>query len=192
MDVEDLLNAARAGEGWAGLALVTQLMPTLLDYADAIADDLPVGQREQAVEVAVLRSVRNLERFDPDRASFPTWVRGTLRFALADIRRQTDGGSAEVLIDSLPLWLEAPVGDSQDERVADELVWPLLKLSIADQVLIQLHHFEKLTFEECAKRIGDVTTGACRVRYHRALKRLKAELATDPNFQHLAGEKNEQ
>lgn len=189
MDLDELLEAAREGEGWAGLAIVTQLMPTLLRYAEGIASDLSSADHEEAVERAIIRSVDSIERFDPTRATFPTWVRGYVRYAISDIRRAKGG---EVTLDEaeLPPWMDeigsgAPSGESSPP---EGLTWPLLELPVTDQVIIALRDFEQLTYQQCAEHIGGgVTEGACRVRHHRALGRLRAILESDPTYQHLTG-----
>jgi RNA polymerase sigma factor (sigma-70 family) len=188
MDVDELLKAAREGEGWAGLALVTLLMPTLLSYVHSIAEDLSTADQEDAVERAIVRSLQRIERYNPDRASFPTWVRGYVRYAIADIRR-AKGGEVELDETHLPPWLEVGDGEPSDESSPSEgLTWPLLELPTTDQVIIALRDFEGLSYADCARRIGgDVTEGACRVRHHRALGRLQVLLESDPNYEHLTG-----
>ena len=188
MNVDELLKAARSGESWAGLALVTLLMPTMLSYAQSIAGDLSAADQEDAVERAIVRSVDRIDRYNPERASFPTWVRGYVRYAIADIRR-AKGGDVELDEACLPPWLEAEDGEPSDESSPSEgLTWPLLELSITDQVIIALRDFEGLSYAECARRIGgNVTEGGCRVRHHRALSRLRALLQFDPNYEHLTG-----
>jgi RNA polymerase sigma factor (sigma-70 family) len=189
MDLDELLDAAREGESWAGLALVTQLMPTLLSYVKDIAGDLSTADQEDSIERAITRSIDSIERYDAQRASFPTWVRGYVRYAVADIRRAKGG---DVALDEahLPQWLEEvnsgePSGDSS---LPEGLTWPLLELPVTDQVIIALRDFEGLNYEQCARRIGGgVTEGACRVRHHRALGRLRAILEGDPTYQHLTG-----
>lgn len=187
MDLEELLKAARAGESWAGLALVTQLMPMLVKYVEGFASDLSQSEQEMAVETAILRSVKSIDRYDPERASFPTWVRGTVRFAVLDIRRKKDG-ITEVPLTAvhLPTWLEAPPNLAPDGELSEGVTWSLLELSVTDQVIIALRDFEELSYSECAARIGGgVTAAACRVRHHRALGRLRDVLASDPNYKHL-------
>jgi RNA polymerase sigma factor (sigma-70 family) len=187
MDYDDLLRAARAGESWAGPALVTALMPMLLRYVAEIGGDLAPADQEAVVERAVLRSVDQLERYDARRASFPTWVRGALRYAVADHRRA--GGSTEVLVGDLPDTVAPPPFEPRDDETDENLTWALLHLTMTDQVIIALRDFEGLTYAQCADRIGGgVSEGACRVRHHRALRRLRDVLATDPNYQHLLGD----
>jgi len=184
MDLEKLLTALRDGEDWAGPALVTLLMPMLLRYVEEIGSDMSQSEREEAVESAVLRSVDRIEQYNPDQASFPSWVRGFLRYAVADCRRKK-GGIAEVPLDeALDLVSEDPAESVDTDEATHGLVWPLLQLDVTDQVIIALRDFEGLTYAQCAERIGGgVTEGACRVRHFRALKRLRDLLALDPKYQ---------
>lgn len=182
--LDRLLAAARDGEDWAGPALVTFLLPMLMGYVKEIGSDLSPTDQELAVERAILRSVDRIERFDPSRSQFTTWVRGALRFAVLDIREK--GGP--LLVDELPYWLETPSPEPSSDQASQEVLsWSLLQLSVADQIIISLRDFENLTYEQCAERIGGgVSAGACRVRHFRALKRLKETLLTMPEFAHLA------
>jgi RNA polymerase sigma factor (sigma-70 family) len=197
MDLERLLHAARRGDRWAGPALVTLLMPMLMQYAREIGQDLAPSHQEQSVERAVLRAVERLDRYAPEISSFPSWVRGFLRHAIADVRR-SQLGYAEQLVNEVPdfrtsgeVW---PADD--DSNSTDNLVWSLLELSVGDQIMIALRDFEGLTYIQCAERIGGgVTAGACRVRHFRALRRLKELLRADSKyddlFEVIAGEEQD-
>lgn len=184
MDLEKLLAAVRDGESWAGPALVTLLMPMLLRYAEEIGNDLSSAEREEAVERAVIRSVDRIERYDPTRASFPSWVRGFLRFAVADCRREKGYISEVPLDETVESESDSPAVVPDTEEATNGLTWPLLQLDVTDQVIIALRDFEGLTYAQCAERIGGgVTAGACRVRHFRAVKRLRNLLALDPDYQ---------
>lgn len=184
MDIEELIAAVRSGEAWVGPALVTLLLPMLTSYAAEIGSDLSESDREQAIEKAVLRAVDRVEKYDSSKASFATWVRGFLRFTVADARRNRQGRH------DVPLDMAGEVADSPSDLGAGDtesaLTWPLLQLSVTDQVIIALRDFEELPYEACARRIGEgVSAGACRVRHLRALKRLRQILDNDPEFQHF-------
>lgn len=183
MDLKRLLAALQDGESWAGPALVTLLMPMLMRYATDLGSDLSEAEREAAVEAAVLGSVDNIERFDPARASFPSWVRGFLRYAIADCRRKK-AGYVEVSLEEGRDIAAADSLDANGSETTSGLTWPLLQLSVMDQVIIALRDFEGLSYEACAERIGGgVNPGACRVRHHRALKRLRELLSNHSEYQ---------
>lgn len=184
--LDNLLQAAREGEDWAGPSIVTLLMPMLVEYVKEVGRHLPSADQELAVEDAVLRSLKNLDRYDAERAQFTTWVRGYLRFAVADITRKK-GGAVEELRDEMPSWLESPLqSEPSDDTSSEGLTWALWDLSITDQVIIALRDFEGLNYSECASRIGGgVTEGACRVRHFRALERLGERLRASEEFSHL-------
>jgi RNA polymerase sigma factor (sigma-70 family) len=187
MNVEVLVEAARRGDRWAGPALVTLITPMLATYAGELGPDLTTYERETAIETAVLRSVERLDRFDPERGTFPSWVRGFLRYAVSDVRRKKQGVSEQLVAD-------IPIGSVEDRESdvevenspASLLGWELLRLSVTDQVIIALRDFEQLSYESCAERIGGgVTAGACRVRHLRALRRLERLLQDNPVYQQL-------
>lgn len=185
--LDPTVEAAQRGDDWAGPALVTLLLPTLMGYVKEIGRDLSTADQEQAIERAVLRSVDRIDQYDPSRAQFSTWVRGALRYAVLDILREK-GGTADELVAELPHWLEAPPGESSDGAPSEALTWSLLKLSVPDQIIISLRDFENLSYSEIAKRLGGgVTEGACRVRHHRALARLKTHLGSHPDYAAFAG-----
>jgi RNA polymerase sigma factor (sigma-70 family) len=184
MDLDKLLRAAQLGERWAGPALVTLLMPTLIRYAEDIGEDLSSADREIAVEQAILRAVEKLERFDGTKATFPTWVRGFLRHSVLDIRRKV--GSSSPISELGNRSEQSREIENAETEVKSALTWSLLELSVTDQVIISLRDFEGLTYFQCAERIGGgVSESACRVRHHRALDRLETLLRSNPLYNKL-------
>src|ERR1700733_2910212 len=93
MDIGRLIEQLKAGDDTAGPVLVSILAPRLLGYAEMIANDLPLADREQAVEQAIETAIRRIDRYDPNRGTFPGWVRPFVRHAVSDWRRDHPTGA---------------------------------------------------------------------------------------------------
>ena len=181
MDYDELVTAAKDGEAWAGPALVTVLLPMSMQYARSIGSDLGSADQEAVVETAILRAVERIDRFDSERATFPSWVRGFVRHAVADHRRAAGPEFVDLPPDLPEREVEpTPAGDDLPGAVEQAVTLALLRLSLTDQVIITLRDFENLPYKECAERIGGgVTEGSCRVRHLRATRRLQAILESE-------------
>lgn len=179
MDEDELLASLLEGNESAGAFLVSYYAPQLLGYAHVVGPDLSVADRELVCERAVEKAVRRIGRYDPEIASFGSWLRGFVRHEILNWRRghlpvselneetteavDRDGHSAA--IGSLP----------DPETVVKRLI---AGLSATDQIMIALRDLEGLPFGEIAARL-DATESACRQRHHRALARLRAAVTQD-------------
>jgi RNA polymerase sigma factor (sigma-70 family) len=180
---DELVDALREGKPWAAHALVTTVAPVLMGYAALVGGGLSSTDHEMAVEAAIARAVRKIEKYDPSRGSFAGWLRPFVRHALEDIRR---AGSAASLPEDYEL---APYDDRPDDNAATQreraaIRRAVAKLSTTDQLILQLRETERLSHEQCAERIGGVTAGACRVRHFRALRRLADASRDQPDLAH--------
>lgn len=175
MDGEDLLEAALHGQPWAGHAIVTVYAPALTHYANVTAPHLSQADREKAVESAITRAVRRIDSYNPHRATFATWLRPFVRHALADLNRTQ--GPSEPLPEQLPDTVDPTTEESPQ---ATAIRRALTRLSDTDQLIIALREYERLSYDHCADVIGGVSAQACRVRHHRALRRLATLASQDP------------
>lgn len=175
MDLDKLMSAVRDGEAWAGPALVTVLGPTLMAHAARVGNDLSSADQELAVENAIERGINKIDRYDPTKAGPGAWLRPFVTHAIADLRRDRPTTTSAVDLDTVE---EPP--DPTDEPAshpeAQRLAWLIRELRETDQLILRLRDYERLSYAQIAERIGNVTPEACRVRHHRAVKRL-AELA---------------
>jgi RNA polymerase sigma factor (sigma-70 family) len=171
---ENLLEAARSGETAAGPMLVSQYAPGLVKYIQLIAPGRGLAEIEEVAEVAIERAVARIHSFDPSRASFTGWIRG---FARTVLKEATARSIRTVPIDNLVL--AAPEADKP--RSVDEGDWDAAEAALAtavaslgdtDQLILALRINEELPYEAIAEQLG-VSAGACRVRYLRALRRLR-------------------
>lgn len=110
---------------------------------------------------------------------FTSWV-----FALAH-NSLVDWWRSHPVADPLPDNLSAPVPPDDDEPVAEVATAVRQAVSLladSDRSVIILRELEgNYTYDEIAGRLG-IRPEAARVRHHRALKKLKAILETDPRI----------
>ncbi|HEX2294253.1 MAG TPA: sigma-70 family RNA polymerase sigma factor [Actinomycetota bacterium] len=180
MDIPELIRSARSGEPYAGPFLVSLFGERLLGYARAIASDLGDADRELVVERAIERAILKIDRFDPAKGSFGSWLRGFVRHAVGDWRRSE--GALEELREDLESTPEeeqsAPVDPATVAAVSDVLA----SLRDTDQLIIALRAIEELPYGEIATRIGGVSEEACRQRYFRALQRFREAADCHPEL----------
>ena len=174
---EDLVAALNDGARWAGPALVSVHTPPMEGYAAKIAPDLSQVEREIAVDKALNRAIANIHTFNPERGALGAWLRGCVRNAISDAR------AAKRTVDPLDENIPEPfIEPDGDPRRVHEIEFELLKLSEQDQLIIGLRDYDQLTYDQIADVIGGVTAGACRVRHHRAIARLRGLLDENPVF----------
>ncbi|MHB1929679.1 MAG: RNA polymerase sigma factor [Acidimicrobiales bacterium] len=182
MDIGRLIEQLKAGDDTAGPVLVSILAPRLLGYAEMIANDLPLADREQAVEQAIETAIRRIDRYDPSKGTFPGWVRAFVRHAIGDWRRHHPGGA--------PLEVDertdaaVPTDDTEEEHdnpASAALTALVFTAPEADQLILRLRYEENLRHAQIAERLG-VSEPACRKRLERALERLRSRAAEDPDL----------
>lgn len=160
-----LVRRARAGQRAAQDALARELWPRMrrwafLELADAAAAD-------DACQEALVRMLRHLHRYDPDRGSFVGWMRTITRNAARDQRR---GRGPEV--DGVVV----PLDRSVDlRRSAGRALDALRCLTPKQRHAIDLCDWQGLSAVDAA-RCMDCTPGTVRVHLHDARKRLREEL----------------
>lgn len=187
LDPEELLAALKDGQAWAPHALVTTIAPVLMGYARLVGGGLSSTDHEAAVEAAIARGIRKIDKYDPGRGSLAGWLRPFVRHAVDDIRRTgTTSSLPDDFADTVPEGGPAEPNGNEPAREAMRRV--VMSLSGADQVILHLRETEQLTYEQCAERIGGVTAGACRVRHFRALKRLAGAARNEAELAHYFGE----
>lgn len=183
VDSTELVAALMDGKPWAAHALVTTVVPVLLGYAELVGGGLGQADREAAVESAITRGANKIDRYDPAKGTLAGWLRPFVRHSLNDIRRRGTATTLPNTISDIPEALSEPAAEGDDPESA-AIDRALRRLSRPDQVILHLRDTEQLTYEQCAERIGGVTAGACRVRHHRALKRLSDSAREETSLSH--------
>jgi RNA polymerase sigma-70 factor, ECF subfamily len=183
LDENELIEQLKRGVEMAGPILLSRIAPRLLGYANLIAADLPQADREMLVENAVEDAIRKIDRFDPEKGTFPAWVRGFLRYAVKEWRRANPAGAA-LDLDRAP-GLAAPPDQGVEAPASPEvaaIAALVLTSPETDQLLLRLRFAEGLSHRQIAERLG-VTEGASRKRLERVLGRLRERAAQDPDLQ---------
>ena len=179
------------------------LRTALRPIAGAVAEARGVSGAEAVddllVEVAHVALGRAFARYDLRYPSPRLWLlriahlvcrrwrneAGTARRRLGFPAQSGDLESQEHSLDSIP----GPDSDDPAHSVVDR-AWALHRLdrlSVEDRGIVQCRVVEDLPYEEAAKKLG-ITEGAARVRYLRAVKRLRRQEAEDNEYPYHSGQ----
>ena len=132
------------------------------------------GLAEEVVQDVFTRVWRHAGSFDPERASFRTWLYGIARNAIIDLKRKQ----------SVRPQLSSREADEEqasfDEPVETALLrWQvqaaLARLTPEHREVIRLSHFQGLTLREIAERTG-IPLGTVKSRTSYALRGLRLAL----------------
>lgn len=142
-----------------------------------------VATREAAEDVTsevFMKALRSLKRYDSRRASPRTWLLRIARNAVTDhLRSLRRRGSLHVSLDRVPD-LVAHEESAELRVVRQERIQKVLNatgtLRSADQEILSLRYGAGLANSEIADAMG-ISANAVAVRLHRALSRLKNQLA---------------
>jgi RNA polymerase sigma-70 factor (ECF subfamily) len=132
------------------------------------------GQAEELVQEVFTRVWRHAGSYDPDRASFRTWLYGIARNAIIDMKRRQ---SVRPALATHPETEEQGATDDSFERAL--LRWQvgaaLERLTPEHRQVIRLAHFQGLTLREIAERTG-IPLGTIKSRTSYALRGLRLAL----------------
>jgi RNA polymerase sigma factor (sigma-70 family) len=169
---EDLLSAWREGDSAAGQELYARYFPIVYRFfSNKIGEDL-----EDLVQRTFLACTRHRQRLH-EGTSFRAFVLVVARNELAShLRvRYRRGERLDASVVSLADLGASPsqlIGQRQEHRL---LLLALRRLPLAQQDLLELHYFERLTGPELAAAL-EVPEGTVRSRLRRALAGLRMEL----------------
>lgn len=170
-DFEEVLVAARLGEGWALSELYRALYPRLVRYARAVD---PAEAEDVACD-AWLDVTRGLPRFKGDENALRGFAFTIARRRLLDLRRRRARRRTEPR-DPSALIHAGPSGDVEEEALASlgadwavSLITSSLSFDQAEIVLLRV--VGDLDVETVARVLGK-RPGTIRVQQHRALRRL--------------------
>jgi RNA polymerase sigma-70 factor (ECF subfamily) len=139
------------------------------------------GHAEELVQEVFTRVWRHAGSFDPERASFRTWLYGIARNAIIDVKRRQ---SVRPALAAHAVDGEQGATDDSFERAL--LRWQvsaaLERLTPEHRQVIRLAHFQGLTLREIAERTG-IPLGTVKSRTSYALRGLRLaleEMGVDP------------
>jgi RNA polymerase sigma-70 factor (ECF subfamily) len=132
------------------------------------------GLAEELVQDVFTRVWRHADQFDPERASFRTWLYGIARNAVIDFNRRRSvrpslpahepSGEAEAKFDSI-----------EQAVVRWQVAAALERLTPEHREVIRLAHFQGLTLREVSERTG-LPLGTVKSRASYALRGLRLAL----------------
>ena len=185
--LDELLRRARQRDPEALAELVDAYSPRVFGLLFRLTGRRDVA--EDLLQETCLRVVRVIEQYE-HVGKFESWL---FRIAanLARDRTRTrarrgEMGSLEATAgDARPLLSGAaevgaadPARRVVEQEAQERLAACLARLSDADREVILLRHYSELSFKEIAKLLG-VPLGTALARAHRALQRLRTELADE-------------
>jgi len=173
---DGVLDAARAGHGWAWAAIYRQLSPAVLGYLRALG----VPEPDDVGAEVFLHMVRDLPRFEGGEGEFRTWVLTIAHNRLVDERRIIKRRPVEVIpVEEIE---HGEVGRSAEEdalaKISEQRAFELLRrLSDEQQSVILLRVLGDLSITQVAAVLGR-TPGAVKALQRRGLATLKRELSS--------------
>ncbi|HEX6935995.1 MAG TPA: sigma-70 family RNA polymerase sigma factor [Actinomycetes bacterium] len=174
-ELDLLVDAARAGGGWAFGRLWEELSPVVHAYVRARGARDP----DDTTSEVFLAAFTRLDRFDGDGRAFRSWLFTIAHHKAVDSVRRGPGAhevpSAEVLDGRT-------VGSAEDSALArlggDEALRLLDVLTPEQRSVILLRVVGDLSLEETAAVVGR-PVGAVKALQHRALARLRRETSSE-------------
>ena len=179
-DIDTLIQRWRSGDEYAAETLYTQCRGTAFGLAYALLDD--AADAEEVTQDALAYALSHIDRYNPQRARFTTWLHTITISRCRNKRRRR-------FLTSIPLftWLEGgndEVDPSTDletriiQQDTDDEVWAAIRtLSQPLREAILLRHWADYTYQEMAQMLGcPLRTAQSRVRL--AHQQLKKQLAT--------------
>ena len=173
-DIDLLVDAARAGGGWAFGRLWTSLAPQVAGYLRARG----VPDPDDVTSEAFLAAFRGLDNFAGDGRAFRAWLFTIAHHKGVDAFRRAPREMPAEWVDDGRTWPSAE--DLALDAMADDDVATLLRqLSDDQRAVLLLRVVGELTLSEVALAL-DKPVGAVKALQHRGLARLRKILATEP------------
>jgi RNA polymerase sigma-70 factor (ECF subfamily) len=132
------------------------------------------GLAEEVVQDAFTSVWRNADRFDPERASFRTWLYALTRNRIVDLRRRA-AARPGLVSEEEPAELAALDESLEQAALRWQLSTALGRLSPDHREVIRLAHFQSLTLREVAEVLG-LPLGTVKSRSYYALRHLRLAL----------------
>lgn len=179
-DISVLIRRWRAGDEWAAEVIYDQYRDSAFSLAYTLLDD--PGDAEEAAQDALTYALTHIERYDPGRARFSTWLHTITISRCRDRRRRRILPSL-----SLVAWLKGG-GDAPDpalgpehqaiqKTTCDEVRQALETLRPPLREAILLRYWADYTYQEIGDMLGcSMRTAQSRVRLaHKQLRKILAQ-----------------
>lgn len=179
MDIKAVLNRSQQGDRTAFAMLIRHYQQALFGYLGRMG--LNQAAAEDIAQETFLRAWQGLNRYDPKRAEFSTWLFTIARnLALNEL----DRAAAKKEVSSDDDLSESAAGEpSPDQAIfsaqqRERLRKALLRLPLEDRSALALAYFQALDLASIA-RIEACSVGTIKVRLHRAKQKLRQLLEQD-------------
>jgi len=172
MTDEMLVDRARGGERRAYEQLVQRHSDAILNFLIRFMPDR--DDAEDIAQEAFIRAFGNLDRFDPGRGRFRSWLfRIAANLSLNELKRRERAVMREEIA------AEFLMAASEDERAGErarevaKILHPALQtLSDSERQVILLSYYHDLTYREIAETLG-IPLGTVKSRMYCGVMRLK-------------------
>lgn len=177
-DINGIAAAASAGQNDAIADLMARLRPMVLGFCRSRLRESRCLSAEDVTQEVCIAVIGALPRYE-DRGRFTAFVFGIASHKIVDALRAVHRDKS-VPVDVVPeVGAESETPEDRAMRAVDvQHAWSLLDvLTPRERTILRLRVVEEQTAAETA-RVLNTTPGAVRVAQHRALNRLRAELAS--------------
>ena len=171
-----LVDRARDGDREAAGALFERHWPRAWRIAFAITGNR--AHADDAAQVALIRALSALERFDSSRPFRPWLDRIATRAAIDQLRR-----SGPVPVENVPEWADPSVDARDGTDLADSLMAGVMQLAPDRRVVVVLRYWVDLSVEEIADVLG-TPPGTVASRLSRALAELRKRIEVPGHERH--------
>jgi len=176
LDISRSIEHIRAGDRTAFAGIIRHYQAPLFGFLGRMG--LTQAHAEDLAQETFLRAWRQIDRFDPRRAEFSTWLFTLARnltlnelSRAANRREVTMGDELPEVADPQPQPLEAVLAEERKRHLRAALQ----QLPLADRSVLALAYVEALDMAAIA-RIEGCAVGAIKTRLHRARQRLRKHL----------------
>ncbi|HEU5357639.1 MAG TPA: sigma-70 family RNA polymerase sigma factor [Gemmatimonadales bacterium] len=165
----DLVAGWRAGDQAAATALVARHTGAVARFLHS--SGAPPADLDDLVQEAFFRAFRRIDSWRGD-AGFRAWLISIAGNLLRDQWRRRKGRRILPLDDRDLAGADAPDGEVEADEAAERIRAELGRLPRLQREVFLLRVQEGAGYEEIARALG-TTSGAARVHYHHAVRRLK-------------------